>query len=268
MATHDNMLDEIISFKKGEVADAKEFVPSATLEKSIYFESDTISFKSHICRSDLSGVIAEFKRRSPSKGDINENADVEQISVGYMEAGASALSILTDKNFFGGSIGDLCIARKFNSCPILRKDFIIDEYQIIESKAIGADAILLIAAVLTPDETKSLAAFAQSLNLEVLLEVRSKKEIGDYVTEYIDVVGVNNRNLKTFKVDIKVSLELAEEIPKGLVKISESGISDPETAHTLRSVGYNGLLVGEQFMKSDTPHISCGVFIKEFRELR
>ena len=149
------MLDEIIFFKRGEVSECKELYPSKLLQKSINFESDTVSFKSYICRKDLSGVIAEFKRKSPSNGNINEHAKVEAISIGYMQAGAAALSILTDEHFFGGYAADLTEARKFNYCPILRKDFIIDEYQVIESKSIGADAILLIAGALSPDEIKS-----------------------------------------------------------------------------------------------------------------
>ena len=170
VAEQGTMLDEIIFFKRGEVSECKELYPSKLLQKSIYFESDTVSFKSYICRKDLSGVIAEFKRKSPSNGNINEHAKVEAISIGYMQAGAAALSILTDEHFFGGYAADLTEARKFNYCPILRKDFIIDEYQVIESKSIGADAILLIAAALSPDEIKSLAALAVSLGLEVLLE--------------------------------------------------------------------------------------------------
>ena len=261
------MLDEIISFKRGEVVEARERFPAQLLEKSNYFESDTISFKSYICREDLSGIIAEFKRRSPSKGDINEGADIEIVSKGYIEAGASALSILTDENFFGGSNSDLTTARKLNSCPILRKDFIIDEYQIIEAKSIGADAILLIAAVLSPEESKSLAAFARSLGLEVLLEIRSEEEVQEYCNEYIDVIGVNNRNLKTFEVDINTSLELISTMPNEIVKISESGIGDPKTAYMLQKAGFDGLLMGERFMTSEKPHIACGEFIKELKEI-
>jgi len=268
IAAHLNMLDEIISFKRKEVAENAELYPSKLLERSIYFESETVSFKSYICRKDLSGIIAEFKRRSPSKGNINEHAEVEPISIGYMQAGAAALSILTDQKFFGGTTTDLTDARKFNYCPILRKDFICDEYQVIESKAIGADAILLIAAVLTPEEVKSLSALANSLKLQVLLEVRSKEEIQECLTENIDVVGVNNRNLKSFEVDIDISMELLKEIPDELVKISESGISDPLVAHRLQEAGFDGLLMGERFMKTNRPHVACMEFIKELKELK
>jgi len=267
-AIQGNMLDEIISFKKGEVAENKDLYPTKLLEKSIYFESDTVSFKSYICRKDLSGIIAEFKRKSPSKGLINEHAEVERISIGYMQAGASALSILTDQHFFGGSADDLTEARKYNYCPILRKDFIVDEYQVIESKSIGADAILLIAAALTLDEVQSLAAFANTLGLEVLLEVRSREEVEEYLNENIDVVGVNNRDLQSFKVDVAVSLDLIDHIPNELTRISESGIADPETARKLREAGYDGLLMGERFMKTGRPHIACDEFIKKLKEGR
>ena len=268
VAEQGTMLDEIIFFKRGEVSECKELYPSKLLQKSIYFESDTVSFKSYICRKDLSGVIAEFKRKSPSNGNINEHAKVEAISIGYMQAGAAALSILTDEHFFGGYAADLTEARKFNYCPILRKDFIIDEYQVIESKSIGADAILLIAAALSPDEIKSLAALADSLGLEVLLEVRCKEEMETCLNEHIDVIGVNNRDLTSFTVDIDVSMKLIKDIPEDLVKISESGISDPKIAHGLQQAGYDGLLMGERFMKSSRPHIACAEFINELKELR
>ena len=268
IAAQQNMLDKIMSHKRKEVAENEELYPRKLLEKSIYFESEPVSFKSYIGRKDLSGVIAEFKRRSPSKGNINEHAEVEPISIGYMQAGAAALSILTDQKFFGGTTRDLSDARKFNYCPILRKDFICDEYQVIESKSIGADAILLIAAVLTPDEVKSLSTLAHALQLQVLLEVRSKEEIHDYLTENIDVVGVNNRNLKTFEVDLDISIELLKEIPDELVKISESGISDPLVAHTLQEAGFDGLLMGERFMKNNRPHLACMEFIKGLKELK
>lgn len=268
VAEQGTMLDEIISFKSGEVSECKELYPSKLLQKSIYFESDTVSFKSYICRKDLSGVIAEFKRKSPSNGNINEHAKVEPISIGYMQAGAAALSVLTDEHFFGGYTADLTEARKFNYCPILRKDFIIDEYQVIESKSIGADAILLIAGALSPDEIKSLAELANSLGLEVLLEVRSKEEMETCLNEHIDVLGVNNRDLTSFTVDIDVSMKLLKDIPADMVKISESGISDPKIAHGLQEAGYDGLLMGERFMKSSRPHIACAEFIKELKELR
>ena len=262
------ILDDIISFKKGEVAECKELYPTKLLEKSIYFDSDTVSFKSYICRKDLSGVIAEFKRKSPSVGYINEYAKVDPISIGYMQAGAAALSVLTDEHFFGGFASDLTEARKFNYCPILRKDFIIEEYQVVESKSIGADAILLIAAVLAPERIKILASLARSLGMEVLLEIRSKQELDTCLNDNIDVVGVNNRDLTSFTIDIDVSMELLHDIPTDMVKISESGISSPGIAHELQQSGYDGLLMGERFMRSGRPHIACAAFIKELKELR
>src|SRR6187549_2619245 len=164
-----NILDQIIEHKRKEVEERKSLYPAKLLEKSIYFGTQPVSMKKYIQRKDLTGIIAEFKRKSPSKGIINAHASVERTSIGYMQAGASALSVLTDKNFFGGSNEDLTIARKFNFCPIIRKDFTIDEYQIVEAKSIGADAILLIAAVLEPEDSKKLTAVAHALGLEVLL---------------------------------------------------------------------------------------------------
>src|SRR5689334_188395 len=193
-----NILDEIIAYKKKEVADRKELYPVKLLEQSHYFATQPVSLKKYIQRDDLSGIIAEIKRKSPSKGVINPHVSVERTSIGYMQAGASALSVLTDTNFFGGSNDDLMTARKFNFCPILRKDFTIDEYQIVEAKSIGADAILLIAAALPPARVKELAAFAHSFGLEVLLEVHNEEELNANLDAQADLIGVNNRNLKTF----------------------------------------------------------------------
>src|ERR1041385_4589017 len=164
-----DILEKIIAHKRKEVAERKSLYPVKLLEKSIYFSSPCVSLRKYLLRSDKVGVIAEFKRRSPSKGVINRYAPVERTSIGYMQAGASALSVLTDSEFFGGKSEDLSTARKFNYCPILRKDFTIDEYQIVEAKSIGADAILLLANVLDAKKVKAFAKFAKSLGLEVLL---------------------------------------------------------------------------------------------------
>jgi indole-3-glycerol phosphate synthase len=188
---------------------------------------------------------------------------VERTTIGYMQAGASALSILTDKEFFGGSNEDLGIARKFNFCPILRKDFTIDEYQIIEAKSIGADAILLIAAVLTPQQSKDLAAFAHSFGLEVLLEVHDEEELALHRNTDADLIGVNNRNLKTFEVSIETSKRLAALIPSHVVKVSESGIASPQTILELKQYGYEGFLMGENFMKHSRPEKAAREFVKE-----
>jgi indole-3-glycerol phosphate synthase len=182
-----------------------------------------------------------------------------------MQAGASALSILTDTKFFGGSNDDLMTARKFNFCPILRKDFTIDEYQIIEAKSIGADAILLIAAALEPKDAEQLATFAHSLGLEVLLEVHDEEELKRVSKVDADLIGVNNRSLKTFEVSIDVSKRLAPLIPKGKVKVSESGLSDPNVIAELKTSGYEGFLIGETFMKHGRPEDAAMDFIKQIK---
>jgi indole-3-glycerol phosphate synthase len=173
--------------------------------------------------------------------------------------------VLTDTKFFQGSNDDLKAARKFNYCPILRKDFTIDEYQILEAKSIGADAILLIAAVLTADEIKRLSAFAHSLGLEVLLEVHSSEELARSLCDDVDVVGVNNRDLQTFAVSLETSERIASEIPNALVKISESGIKTAQDIHRLRSAGFQGFLIGEEFMRHSRPEEACANFIREMR---
>lgn len=255
-----NTLEKIIDHKKKEVTERKSLYPRALLEKTVYFESQTVSLTKYLKRPDKSGIIAEIKRHSPSKGYLNKYVNVERTSIGYMQAGASALSVLTDSEFFKGSSDDLRTARKFNFCPILRKDFIIDEYQIIESKSIGADAILLIAAVLSKSEIKMLTSFAHSLNLEVLLEIHSCDEL-ERLCDDVDVVGVNNRNLKTLEIDINTSFQMAGLIPSQYLKISESGIEKPEIIRELKSIGYNGFLIGSHFMKHARPELACKEFI-------
>lgn len=262
-----NILDKIVAHKQKEVAESKSLVPVKRLEQSIYFETRVVSMKQYVTDPEKTGIIAEFKRESPSKGLINGTAEVEQTSIGYMQAGASALSILTDKEFFGGKNEDLTLARKFNFCPILRKDFVIDEYQIIEAKSIGADCILLIAAVLDPSRLEELARFAKQLGLEVLMEVHDKEELERSLNDYLDLVGVNNRNLKTFDVSLDTSLSLVDTIPSQFIKISESGISDPATLGKLKGAGFDGFLIGENFMKSSRPHQAAYNFMNEFRML-
>jgi indole-3-glycerol phosphate synthase len=261
-----NILDQIIEHKRKEVADRKSLYPVKLLEQSIYFGTQPVSMKKYIQREDLTGIIAEFKRKSPSKGVINAYASVERTAIGYMQAGASALSVLTDKQFFGGSNEDLTTARKFNFCPIIRKDFTIDEYQVIEAKSIGADAILLIAAVLDPVLSRTLTAFAHSLGMEVLLEVHDEAELKSNLEVGADLIGVNNRNLKTFEVSIDISKKLASLIPDSVVKVSESGISDPRTILELREYGYQGFLMGENFMKHSRPDQAAMEFMEELRK--
>ncbi|MEM6346654.1 MAG: indole-3-glycerol phosphate synthase TrpC [Bacteroidota bacterium] len=256
------ILDEIIAHKREEVAQQKALYPVKLLEQSTYFDTPCVSMREYITRPDKSGIIAEIKRRSPSKGDINPYVSVEQVSIGYMQAGASALSILTDSKFFGGKNEDLTLARQLNYCPILRKEFIIDEYQIVEARSIGADAILLIAACLEPQRLKELAAFAQSLGLQVLMEVHDGEELARSLNEHLDLVGVNNRNLKDFSVDINTSLELVDQIPDDFVKVAESGISDPAEVIKLKAAGFQGFLMGQRFMETSQPEKACKRFIE------
>ncbi|MDQ3047898.1 MAG: indole-3-glycerol phosphate synthase TrpC [Bacteroidota bacterium] len=256
-----NILDTIIAHKQKEVAERKSLYPVKLLERSVHFNSPVVSFRKYLLREDMNGIIAEFKRKSPSKGMISKYADVERTSIGYMQAGASALSILTDAEFFGGKNEDLTTARKFNYCPILRKDFIIDEYQVIEARSIGADVIL------DPKQVKDLAAFAKSMGMEVLLEIREEAEL-NRINDQVDAVGVNNRNLKDFSVNVSQSFQLAKHIPDEFIKISESGLDRPETIIELREAGYKGFLMGEKFMKHSRPEIACSSFIKELNLLR
>lgn len=262
-----NILDQIIEHKLKAVSDRKSLYPVRLLEQSIFFSSPTVSLKKYVNREDKSGVIAEFKRKSPSKGMINQYAPIERTTIGYMQAGASALSVLTDQKFFGGSNEDLSLVRKYNFCPILRKDFTIDEYQIVEAKSIGADAILLIAAVLDPIQSKALADFAHSFGLEVLLEVHEENELLQNLNVGADLIGVNNRNLKTFEVSTDVSKKLAPLIPDHIVRVSESGISSPETIVELKRFGYKGFLIGENFMKHSRPEVAAREFIGNLRKL-
>lgn len=263
-----NILDQIIADKHKEVAERKDLYPVKLLEKSLYFETPCLSLEHYLLRPDKSGIIAEIKRKSPSKGDINPYVSVERTSIGYMQAGASALSVLTDTKYFGGKNEDLLTARKYNYCPILRKDFTVDEYQIVEAKSIGADAILLIAAALEPARLKELAAFARSLSLEVLLEVHNREELDAALNEHISVLGVNNRNLKTFQTDIGLSFDLLQYMPKDITKISESGITNAQVMVELKEAGYHGFLVGERFMYSGRPEREAAQLIKELRALQ
>lgn len=262
-----NILDKIVAHKRQEIAEKKSLVPVKLLEKSIYFPTQPVSLKKYLLRTDLSGIIAEIKRKSPSKGMINAHVSVERTSIGYMQAGASALSVLTDQQFFGGKNEDLTQARKFNFCPILRKDFVIDAYQIIEAKSIGADVILLIAAILEPAQVKELGAFSRSLGLETLLEVHDQEELERSVTPEVDLIGVNNRNLKDFSVNVQTSLELAQHIPEDFIKVSESGISRANTIVELKASGYRGFLIGETFMKQSRPEKACAALVEELKQL-
>ncbi|HVV03913.1 MAG TPA: indole-3-glycerol phosphate synthase TrpC [Puia sp.] len=258
-----NILDKIIEHKRVEVAQRKEAVSIAALEKSPLFGRRVLSLRQFLTDPSRTGIIAEFKRRSPSKGVINDQVDVVTVTKAYAAAGASCLSVLTDETFFGGSSGDLQRARVIE-IPILRKDFIIDEYQIIEAKAIGADVILLIAACLTPEEVQRLAEFARSLGLEVLLEIHNGEEL-EHICDATEIVGVNNRDLKTFTVDIQRSIDLSKRIPKDKLLIAESGISKIETILHMKDAGFTGFLIGENFMKEKDPGAAFGAFAAELK---
>jgi indole-3-glycerol phosphate synthase len=262
-----SILDEIVAHKRKEVAEDKELRPVRLLEKSIHFSAPCVSLKAYLERSDLLGIIAEFKRMSPSLGFINEYASVEKTTLGYMQSGASALSILTDKRYFGGNIGDLTSARKRNYCPILRKDFIIDEYQIIEAKSAGADVVLLIASVLSDLEITSLSKIAEGLGLEILLETHSQEEVSRANNLAPTLVGINSRDLNDFSVDISRTVELAQSLSREKCRIAESGIKDPKTLMSLKRGGFSGFLIGEAFMKSSNPAESCFNFIQGCKSL-
>ncbi len=260
-----DILSAIVSNKKQEVAVQKELYPVKLLEKSVYYEGQPVSLVKYLKRSDKSGIIAEIKRKSPSKETINAHVSVERTSIGYMQAGASGLSVLTDKEYFGGTNEDLKMARSFNFCPILRKDFMIDEYQVIEAKSIGADVILLIATVLDKAKIESLGSLAQSLGMEVLLEVHSKEELKNSLCNSVNLIGVNNRNLKTLETDVQVSKDLADQIPNDFARVSESGISDPDTVKDLKTYGFEGFLIGETFMTHGRPEKAAKEFIKQLK---
>ena len=261
-----DILEEIVAYKRIEVAKQREQVaPSilynkveAMMEKGDYSQ---LSMRDSLA-SSTSGIIAEFKRKSPSKGWIKEDGRAEIIPASYSENGASAISILTDEKYFGGSMDFVRTARPLVTCPILRKDFIVDEYQLFQAREINANAVLLIAADLTKAECRQLAKTAHELGLETLLETHSEAEL-EYVGDNIDMVGVNNRNLGTFHTDVQNSYRLESLLPKDYVLVSESGISNPQTVRELRQAGFRGFLIGETFMKTPNPGLALAEFIKE-----
>ena len=258
-----NILDNIIEYKKAEVAERKIKVPLSMLRDAPGYNRRCLALSKSICTAGSSGIIAEFKRKSPSKGFINEHADVSEITKAYTSGGAAGLSVLTDKIFFGGSADDLLKAR-INPVPILRKDFIIDAYQVTEAKAMGADTVLLIASCLSPAAVKELAAYAVSLGMEVLLELHDEKEL-EHCCDDTLLIGINNRNLKDFSVDINASLQMSKLIVQGKILIAESGITDPAMISAFRDAGFKGFLIGETFMKTDDPGKAFGNFAKKIR---
>ena len=258
-----NILDTIIAAKKVEVAGRKRDKSISELQNTSFFKRQPLSFREFLLRDDKTGIVAEFIRKSPSKGIINDTSSVTGVTAAYAAYGASAISILTDEEFFGGTLSDLKEAT-FNEVPLLRKDFIIDEYQVIESKAFGAEIILLIAACLKKEEVKALAAVAKSIGLNILLEVHHEQEL-EHICDDVDVVGINNRNLKTFVVDINHSIELGRQIVGNKVIISESGIDDISTIIQLRAHGFKGFLMGEKFMKERDPGLAFQKFTEQLK---
>ena len=262
-----DILEEIVANKRIEVARQKEAVPPTVLHQQVeqMLLSDlrpTLSMRQSLAQS-ASGIIAEFKRKSPSKGWIHADVRPEDVVPFYAQNGASALSILTDEDYFGGQMRFVSRVRpSVPTTPILRKDFIVDEYQLFQARQIGADAVLLIAADLTREECRSLAHTAHTLQLETLLEVHCEAEL-DYVGDCIDMVGVNNRNLGTFHTDVSNSFRLASLLPRDYLLVSESGISDPGTVRQLRQAGFRGFLIGETFMKTANPAQTLRQFIEE-----
>lgn len=257
-----NILDKIIQRKKQEVANAKSHVSVQRLKESAFFNRDTFSLKETI--KTKSGIIAEFKRQSPSKGIINDKIAPLEVVSGYEKFGASAVSILTDKDFFGGSFDDILNVRNHIKIPILRKDFMIDEYQFYEAKSIGADIILLIAACLSPTQVSEFTDLAHTLNLEVLLEIHSEEEL-KHINKNIDFVGINNRNLKDFKVDLQHSVDLKNQLPKNIFSVAESGIYNEQDFRFLKEKGFDGFLMGEYFMKNENPGEKFKEFVKNNR---
>ncbi len=262
MSAKQNILDQIVLQKRAELAVEKEQVPIFQLMETDNFKRKCYSAKESISKNGASGVIAEFKRQSPSKGIINGTAKPTDVVKNYEEAGASMVSVLTDKQFFGANASDFKSARATLNIPLLRKEFIVDSYQIYQSKAMGADVILLIAAILTPQRCKDFAFIAKDLGMEVLLELHDEAEL-EHVNKFVDLVGINNRNLKDFSVDTERSIRLAKRLPKNMIRVAESGLDSPEVVQKMRSNGFQAFLMGEHFMKTDSPGDACKKFISQ-----
>jgi indole-3-glycerol phosphate synthase len=255
-----SILDTIVAYKQKEVKAAKSVISCEQMRRGAYLNlMSTHSFVQAI-KASPTGIIAEFKRRSPSKGEIRAMADAAHVVRGYTRAGAACCSILTDTAFFGGSLNDFSIARGETHLPLLRKEFIIDEYQIYQSRLHHADAVLLIAAVLTAAQISNFIRIAHDLNMQTLLELHNEHEL-DRFDAATDMVGINNRNLHNFVTNIDASCKLIDRLPKDVVKISESGLSEPSQLKELRAAGFDGFLIGERFMKHDDPGDALKQFI-------
>ncbi|SDQ06063.1 indole-3-glycerol phosphate synthase [Chryseobacterium soldanellicola] len=253
------ILDKITERKKEEITFSKSKISIENLKKSAFFERENFSLKESI--KNKNGIIAEFKRQSPSKGIINDKVSSLEVVSAYEKYGASGISILTDKDFFGGSFQDILNVRNYINIPILRKDFIIDEYQLYEAKSIGADVVLLIAACLSPSQVQEFTEFSHELGLEVLLEIHTEDELKHF-NQKIDLVGINNRNLKDFKVDLQHSVNLKNLLPKGVLSVAESGIYSIEDFNYLKEKEFDGFLMGEYFMKNENPAKAFEEFTK------
>lgn len=262
-----NILKTIVEAKKKEVEALKSFADEDWYRLfSEDFERKCISLKENLLKENSLGIIAEFKRKSPSKGWFTkEDYSAPAIVMCYEQYGAAGTSILTDKDFFGGDMPDITVCRAVSSLPILRKDFIIDEIQIQEAKAYGADVILLIAAILSPKRVEELAITAKKYGMEVLLELHEERELG-HICHAVDMVGINNRNLQTFQVDINNSIRLAKKIPDDKVKIAESGIDDIIMIKICKDAGFKGFLMGEKFMKDPHPGEAFEQFIQQLKQ--
>lgn len=260
-----DILSDIVAHKRVEVAAQKATYPLDSICREIErITYKTLSLHDSLAKDDF-GIIAEFKRKSPSKGWIHRDADVKEITTSYRQNGAAALSVLTDEVFFGGSLADLDAVVAEIDIPVLRKDFIVDEYQIYEAKLHCANAILLIAAAITKTECLRFTEIALQLELDVLLELHDEREI-DYIAPQHNLIGVNNRNLGSFVTSVEKSFEMAALLPKNAMLVSESGISDPQTLRQLRQAGYRGFLIGENFMKNGNPGESLAGFIQSLQE--
>ena len=260
------ILHRINEFKKLEVARRREQTPLEQLRDSAGYQLPRRSLNQSILESEDYGIIAEFKRKSPSQDNINLGADPASVTAGYQQAGAAGISCLTDVQFFGAHPTDIDVVRRTVDLPVIRKDFVVDPYQLHEAKAMGADAVLLIAASLSAGQIDDYAAEATELGLEVLCEVHNEEEVAK-LSPHVTIVGVNNRNLKDFSVSIANSLRLAEMLPPGLTKISESGIEDPQSISKLRHHGFAGFLIGTYFMRQPDPGEACAAFIRRVHEI-
>lgn len=262
-----NILETIVASKRIEVAQRKKEMDISDLRRGPFYKAETFSLREALMDSAKTGIIAEFKRKSPSRGIINNSASIEEVTQAYAANGASGISVLTDEDFFRGTLADLQKAAIVNKIPLLRKDFMVDEYQLHEAKAYGASVVLLIAACLSIEDVKQLAIAAKNLGLEVLLEVHNKQEL-EHICDEVDIVGVNNRDLKTFSVSLEQSAELSELIPSEKLKISESGIHTVSDIQYLEKFGFKGFLIGENFMKQENPGEAFKIFAEELKAVK